>query len=139
MTPKSAGKKESDMKVYEFNVKVNAINESSWTITERNVIGENKQYIVIDDERFTTLAKKSGKYNYETVVEHASLIDWTTPICVSSCMGKFSLTLFSYSDSASKAEMKCNKMLREYISEKISRYLPFENVHIFLNEDNKNK
>jgi len=120
------------MKIYEYRVEIDRSDKITWKVREWNVLGQNEEYLAINDLHFTTLAFNKSSTAHQ--LEKAGIMDMTTWSWSSE---KFELYLYTKFNSIKKAENKINHRLVEYVTDKISPYLSAEKIRVMLLKENQ--
>jgi len=103
---------------------------------EFNVLGENKDRLVIDDWRFSTLDTVKAKRNhtqFNPLIGDIHVIDYMKDKYFKDCCGAFVITVYHYGISKKILQNRINKAVNKHISNKIGCYLAAGHCNIKLN------
>ena len=96
---------------------------------------ENDKYLVLIDDSFTKLQKKSKKdYNLYTPLEHCRISDYSNDVTWERIMHFMSITLYT-TKTLKVAERLINKELNKHIKSKCGGYSYGEEVKISLEDE----
>ena len=108
------------MKIYQHEIVIYFNGKQNTAKTkEYDVLGFNENYLVINDNSFTTYQRKPEKYNIYEVVEKVSVTDWSQETW---CQSLF-IRLVSESPDFQKAKKIMSKQFEKWLYEKHGRFM----------------
>ena len=117
------------MTIYMYKIAIKNRKQEEVTIKKYYVVGENEEYFCINDSRFSTFAKnKTG--SIEMHLEHVSITDWGKLFLGKYDVGRFTITLYTETESKKIAENKINKEFQKFIRKSVEAYLFDDNFKI---------
>jgi hypothetical protein len=100
-----------------------------------DVLGENKEHMVIDDDLFTRLDKqkaKRGRYQYSQYIGEIKISDYTKDSYFRESWGHLIISVYHFGMSKKILQNRVNKAVNFYINSKIGQYISLGKCNITL-------